>query len=137
MRPGARRGKPIPGYGHPLHKERDPRVDALFERRREAGADLRFVAIAEAVEAADPAASSARTCKLNVSARDPGGAARRRLPGARRCKGVPILARTAGLIAHLYEEMQRADRLRAVVPGRRARWSTTAQPCPTASEQQR
>ena len=27
-------GKTIPGYGHPLHKERDPRVGALFEVAR-------------------------------------------------------------------------------------------------------
>ena len=44
-------GRSIPGYGHPLHKERDKRVGALFDVARGAGTDLRFVAIAEAVEA--------------------------------------------------------------------------------------
>ena len=47
-------GKSIPGYGHPLHKERDERVGALFDVARAAGTDLRFVAIAEAVEALMP-----------------------------------------------------------------------------------
>ena len=53
--------------------------------------------------------------------RDSRGAARRGLSASRRCKGVPILARTAGLIAHLLRGVVRADRLRAVLPGRRAR----------------
>ena len=73
-------GKPIPGYGHPLHKERDARVGALFEVAREAGTDLRFVAIAEAVEAADPAGAR-QGPEAQRLGRDPGGAARRRLSG--------------------------------------------------------
>ena len=34
--------QPIPGYGHPQHKERDPRVAALFRVCRDAGADERL-----------------------------------------------------------------------------------------------
>ena len=81
-------GKPIPGYGHPLHKERDPRVGALFAVAREAGTDLRFVAIAEAVEACCPRCSASRPAS-STSRRDPRGAARRRLSGggaARACR---------------------------------------------------
>ena len=35
-------GQSIPGYGHPLHKERDARVGALFDVARAAGTDLDF-----------------------------------------------------------------------------------------------
>jgi citrate synthase len=96
-------GKAIPGYGHPLHKQRDERVGALFEVARSAGTDLRFVAIAEAAEAALPKVLN-KALKLNVS-----GAIPAVLLGAgfplQALKGVPILARTAGLIAHLFEEI--------------------------------
>ena len=34
-------------------------------------------------------------------------------------KGLPLLARTAGLVAHLYEEIAAADRLHHVEPRRR------------------
>jgi len=97
-------GKSIPGYGHPLHKERDERVDALFAVARRAGTDLRFVAIAEAVEGLIPDLLG-KPLKLNVSGAIPAVLLGAGFP-AQALKGVPILARTAGLIAHLYEEMQ-------------------------------
>jgi citrate synthase len=96
-------GKSIPGYGHPLHKERDERVGALFDVARAAGTDLRFVAIAEAVEAALPEVLN-KSLKLNVSGAIPAVLLGAGFP-VEALKGVPILARTAGLIAHLYEEI--------------------------------
>lgn len=96
----------IPGYGHPLHKARDPRVDALFSVARESGADLRFIAIAEAVERAIPAVVG-KELKLNVSAAIPAVLLGIGFPLAA-LKGVPILARTAGLIGHLTEELERS-----------------------------
>jgi citrate synthase len=97
-------GRSIPGYGHPLHKERDERVDALFAVAREAGTDLRFVAIAEVVESLLPEVLG-KPLKLNVSGAIPAVLLGAGFPAAA-LRGVPILARTAGLIAHLYEEMQ-------------------------------
>ena len=96
-------GKAIPGYGHPLHKERDERVGALFEVARAAGTDLRFVAIAEAAEAMLPEVLK-KELKLNVSGAIPAVLLGAGFP-VQALKGVPILARTAGLIAHLYEEI--------------------------------
>jgi citrate synthase len=95
-------GQPIPGYGHSLHKQRDPRVDRLFEVAREAGTSLRFVEIAEAVEAAIPGIVG-KELKLNVSAAIPAVLLGTNFP-LRALRGVPVLARTAGLIAHLAEE---------------------------------
>jgi citrate synthase len=97
-------GKSIPGYGHPLHKERDARVGALFDVARAAGTDLRFIGIAEAVEALMPEVLK-KDLKLNVSGAIPAVLLGAGFP-VQALKGVPILARTAGLIAHLYEEMQ-------------------------------
>ncbi len=92
----------IPGYGHPQHKERDPRVAALFAVLARAGGNPRFVHIAEAVEAAIPSVTG-RVLKLNVSAAIPAVLLGVGFP-VNALKGVPMLARTAGLIAHLCEE---------------------------------
>ena len=97
-------GRSIPGYGHPVHKERDARVGALFSVAHAAGTDLRFVAIAEAVEALMPQLLK-KELKLNVSGAIPAVLLGAGFP-VQALKGVPILARTAGLIAHLYEEIQ-------------------------------
>lgn len=96
--------QPIPGYGHPLHKERDPRVDALFNVAREAGADLRFIEIAEAVEDVIPDVIG-KELKLNVSAAIPAVLLGVDFPVSA-LRGIPILARTASLIAHLREEAE-------------------------------
>ena len=104
MRAWRAAGKSIPGYGHPLHKDRDERVGALFAVARDAGTDLRFVAIAEAAEALLREVLG-KPLKLNVSGAIPAVLLGAGFPVAA-LKGVPILARTAGLIAHLYEEIQ-------------------------------
>jgi citrate synthase len=92
----------IAGYGHSLHKARDPRVDRLFEVAREAGTSLHFVEIAEAIERVIPAVVG-KDLKLNVSAAIPAVLLGTNFP-LRALRGVPILARTAGVIAHLAEE---------------------------------
>lgn len=99
-------GKAIPGYGHPLHKDRDPRVARLFEVARECGSGLEYIDIAEAVERQIPAAVG-KALKLNVSAAIPAVLLGAGFP-LQALRGVPLLARTAGLIAHLNEELQQA-----------------------------
>jgi citrate synthase len=94
----------IPGYGHPLHKANDPRVDRLIEVAAEAGADMRYVRIAQALERVIPGIVG-RELRMNVSAAIPAVLLGVGFPVAS-LRGVPILARTAGLIAHLAEEAQ-------------------------------
>jgi citrate synthase len=94
----------IAGYGHPLHKRRDPRVDRLFEVARANGVPPKYMEIAEAVERAIPQVLG-KELKLNVSAAIPAVLLGIGFPLAS-LRGIPILARTAGLIAHLFEELE-------------------------------
>ena len=94
---------PIPGYGHPEHKARDPRVDALFNVSLKAGGGQRFVEIAKAVEAVIPEIVG-KELKLNVSGAIPAVLLGVGFP-VNALKGVPMLAHTASLIAHLNEEL--------------------------------
>lgn len=100
-------GLRLPGYGHPEHKSRDPRVRALFDVAHEAGetaCDRAFMQAAEAIERAIPDVYG-KPLRLNVSAAIPAILLGIGFPAAA-LKGIPILARTASLIAHLVEEME-------------------------------
>jgi len=96
---------PVPGYGHPVHKQQDPRVARLLAVAGEAGSTGRHVEAAGIVERLVPQIWG-RPLAMNVS-----GAIAAVLLDAGypllAIKGVPMLARTASLIAHLLEEQQR------------------------------
>jgi citrate synthase len=96
--------RPIPGYGHPLHKPVDPRAERMIALAREQGVAGHSVEAAVALTGA-VAEVWRKPLPMNVSMaiaatlRDvdvPAGVIR----------AVPILARTAGLIAHLIEEQE-------------------------------
>jgi citrate synthase len=95
----------IPGYGHPLHKGLDPRSQRLFEVAKEAGSLGSHSEIAHQVESLLPDLLG-KPLALNVSGAIPAVLLDAGYPLAA-LKGVPILARTAGLIAHLLEEQLR------------------------------
>jgi len=97
--------RPVPGYGHPQHKDLDPRVGSLFAVAADAGTTGTHIDIARQVEHLLPDLIG-KPLKLNVSGAIPAVLLDAGYPlGA--LKGVPILARTAGLIAHLLEEQVR------------------------------
>ena len=96
----------IPGYGHPLHKGGDPRASRLFQVSAEAGLSGRHIQIATTVERLLPELIG-RPLSINVSGAIPSVLLDAGYP-LLALKGVPLLARTAGLIAHLLEEQQRA-----------------------------
>lgn len=92
----------IPGFGHPLHKGHDPRAQRLIEIAAEADTSKRFVAAAHAVERVLPQIVG-KPLAMNVSGAIPAVLLDAGYP-LLALKGVPILARTASLIAHLLEE---------------------------------
>lgn len=98
-------GRSVPGFGHPLHKGFDPRARRLLEVATQAGTYARYAKAGLAVEAVLPKITR-KALALNVS-----GAIAAVLLDAGypllALKGVPILARTASLIAHLLEEQTR------------------------------
>ena len=96
----------IPGYGHPLHKSQDPRARRLIDIAAEVGLSGRHVQIAERVERLLPKLIG-RPLALNVSGGIPAVLLDAGYP-LLALKGVPLLARTAGIIGHLLEEQQRA-----------------------------
>ena len=95
----------IPGYGHPLHKGHDPRARRLFAIAKEVGSSGRYEEIAHGVEALLPRLVG-KPLALNVSGAIPAVLLDVGFP-LLALKGVPILARTAGLIGHLLEEQLR------------------------------
>ena len=96
---------PFPGYGHPFHKDADPRVSRLIAVAEAAGMAGRHVAAARAAEAAIRELTG-KSLILNVSGALPAVLLDCGFPVGG-LKGVPILARAASLIAHLVEEQAR------------------------------
>lgn len=95
----------IPGYGHPLHKSYDPRVKALLQVAAEAGCGGRHSEVAQLVESLLPRLIG-KPLAMNVSSAIAAVLLDAGFP-LLALKGVPLLARTASLIAHLLEEQQR------------------------------
>ncbi|HEY3766634.1 MAG TPA: citryl-CoA lyase [Gaiellales bacterium] len=98
-------GGRIPGLGHPIHKVQDPRTPRMYAIAQEAGAlgaNLRALRIVADVQAQ-------RTGRaLPINGAGAAGAALADLGfDAAIVRGFALLARTAGVVAHLAEEMQR------------------------------
>jgi len=98
-------GRPLPGFGHPLHKPVDPRAERLIALAEERGVAGAHTALALALR--DCVADIwGKPLPLNVSGAIPAILLDLDFPpGA--MKGIPILARVAGTIAHLHEESAR------------------------------
>ncbi len=95
----------VPGIGHPQHAGGDPRANVLLALADEKGASGDHVRMLRAMAAVAPAVMG-RALPVNVSGAIPAVMLDVGYPLAA-MKGLPVLARTASLIAHLYEETQR------------------------------
>jgi len=93
----------LPGFGHPVHKPTDPRAERILELAAEQGVAGPHVALTHAFRDAVNASRGDRPLTLNISM--PMAAVMLDLGfGSDTVKSIPILARTAGLLAHLAEE---------------------------------
>jgi citrate synthase len=92
----------IPGIGHPEHKDVDPRVPRLFEVAAANGLSGRHV---ELVSLIGEEASTALGRKLPVNATGAIGAIASELEIPWQiCRGLAVIARAIGIVAHLQEE---------------------------------
>jgi citrate synthase len=97
-------GGRMPGFGHPVHRPVDPRAERLLELADERGVSGQHVAYARALSDA-VAGEWDKPLPMNVSMPIAAVLLDLGYP-ATIAKAIPILARTAGLLAHLVEEQQ-------------------------------
>ena len=98
-------GRRIPGLGHPVHREQDPRTPRVYELAAETGLLGPHLRLLRLLAEAQQEASGRR---LPVNGAGAGGAA---LADAglppEGVRGFVLIARTAGLVAHVAEEATR------------------------------
>src|SRR5215217_5680104 len=95
-------GEKVPGFGHPVHEPVDPRAERILELADERGVRGPHVALAR--ELRDAVAEVwGKPLTMNVSMPIAAVMLDLGFPVSA-VKAVPILARTAGLLAHLAEE---------------------------------
>jgi len=97
-------GEKLPGFGHPVHKPLDPRAERILELADERGVAGEHVALARAFREA-AAEAWGRPLTMNVSMPIAAVMLDLGFPVST-VKSVPILARTASLLAHLAEERE-------------------------------
>jgi citrate synthase len=97
-------GGKVPGFGHPVHRPLDPRAERILELADERGVSGPHVLLARAVR---DAVADAWGKPLTMNVAMPIAAVMLDLGfSSAAVKSVPILARTAGLLAHLAEERE-------------------------------
>ncbi len=97
-------GDKLPGFGHPVHRPLDPRAERILELADVRGVSGPHVLLARCMR--DSAAAAwGKPLTMNVSMPIAAVMLDLGFPSAA-VKAVPILARTAGLLAHLAEERQ-------------------------------
>ena len=103
-------GERLPGFGHPVHRPLDPRAERILELADAREASGLHVALARRFR--DAAAETwGKPLTMNVSMPIAAVMLDLGFPSAA-VKGVPILARTGGLLAHLAEEREQPVGLR-------------------------
>lgn len=95
--------RPLPGFGHPIHQANDPRVARLLQVVEEAGADGRYVAAMNQLEAVIRE-EVGKPLVTNISAAIGAALGEAGIP-SKLMRGIILTARCAGLVGHLFEEM--------------------------------
>jgi citrate synthase len=94
--------RPVPGLGHPIHKPIDPRVPRLFEVAAANGFSGRYVELIQLV-AREATEVFGRELPVNATGAIGAIASEMELPW-QVCRGLAVMARAVGLVAHLQEE---------------------------------
>jgi citrate synthase len=97
-------GGRVPGFGHPVHKPVDPRAERILELADERGVSGPHTELARGLRDAVPQVWG-KPLTMNVSMPIASVMLDLGFP-ASAVKAVPILARTASLLAHLAEEQE-------------------------------
>lgn len=98
--------KKVPGLGHPQHSDGDPRANRLLDIADELGVSGKYVEALRTLAEHAPRIIQ-RPLPINVSGAIPAVMLDAGWP-LEALKAVPLLARTAGLSAHLFEESMRS-----------------------------
>jgi citrate synthase len=97
-------GRRIPGLGHPIHRVQDPRTPRIYAIAEETGLEGAYLTKLKEVSAAH-AGQTGRELPINGAGVAGAALADLGFP-APLLRGFALLARTAGLLGHLAEEMR-------------------------------
>ncbi|MBX6322216.1 MAG: citryl-CoA lyase, partial [Rhodospirillaceae bacterium] len=117
-------GRPVPGFGHPVHKPDDPRAARLLALAREHAVAGRHVGALELLGRAVDAAHG-RHLTINVTGAIAAVLGDCGVP-AGIMRGFALISRCAGLVGHLHEEQAR--------PAMRAIWQAAERAVPYAGD---
>lgn len=98
------RKQPVPGLGHPTHKAGDPRTARLFELAAEHGFSRHHVQLMQLI-GREASKEAGRELPVNATGAIAAIASEMELPW-RITRGLAVMARAIGLVAHLQEEME-------------------------------
>lgn len=97
-------GQGIPGMGHDVHTMEDPRSSRLFQIAREQGFDGSYTKLMRLI-ARRAGAAAGKPLPLNAAGAVGAVACELRLPW-QIVRGIAVMARAAGLIGHILEEIR-------------------------------
>jgi citrate synthase len=98
------RGEKVPGFGHPVHRPKDPRAERIFELADARSVSGPHVDMARRMSRA-VAEAWGKPMTMNVSMPIAAVLLDLEFP-VEMVKAIPLLARTGGILAHLAEEQQ-------------------------------
>lgn len=104
VREHRRQRQPIPGLGHPIHTPVDPRSTRLFALAGEYDLSGQYVHLIHLI-AEEASQQAGRRLPINVTGAIGAIASEMGVPW-RICRGLGVMARAIGLVAHLAEEMR-------------------------------
>jgi citrate synthase len=97
--------RPVPGFGHPIHRDEDRRVDRLLDFAEEVGVEGDHIAAMQLLEKSLQEVTGKKLV-TNISAAIAAVLGEAGVP-APLMRGIVLTARCAGLVGHLHEEMNR------------------------------